>query len=174
MKRSALLLIDVQLGMFLRSKPLFRGEELLSTLEDLLTKARAQKAAVVFVQHAGGSGHFLEKGTRGGSFHPRVSPCNSEHVVEKRYCDTFLETGLEPLLRRLDVLRLVVAGMQTEYCIDTTCRQAFSRGFEVELLLDAHTTFDCEWLSAEQIIRHHNEVLGDGFASLKRATDVQF
>lgn len=174
MKSSALILIDVQLGMFLRSKPLFRGEELLSTTEGLLTKARAKKVPVLFLQHAGGPGHFLEKGTILGSLHPRVSSSSSEHVLEKRYCDAFRETELEPLLRQLGVLRLVVAGMQTEYCIDTTCRQASSRGFEVELMLDAHTTFDSEWLSAEQIIRHHNAVLGDGFVSLKRATDVQF
>ena len=53
---------------------------------------------------------------------------------------------------------LVVTGMQTEFCVDTTCRRAISLGLNVTLVSDAHTTIDAAF-PAEQIIRHHNTVL---------------
>ena len=46
-------------------------------------------------------------------------------------------------------------------CIDTTSRIAISRGYDVTLVSDAHTTTDTEILSAAQIIAHHNYVLDD-------------
>ena len=48
--------------------------------------------------------------------------------------------------------------MQTELCVDTTCRRAISLGFDVTLVSDGHTTIDGD-LPAESIIGHHNAVL---------------
>lgn len=49
--------------------------------------------------------------------------------------------------------------MQTDYCIDTSCRRAASLGYGVELVAEAHSTVDHEYLSAEQIVKHHNCIL---------------
>jgi hypothetical protein len=67
---------------------------------------------------------------------------------------------------------LVLAGMQTEYCIDTTCRRARSQGYEVVLAADAHSTYPGT-LPAEQIIAHHNEVLR-AFAGVRPAAEITF
>ena len=50
--------------------------------------------------------------------------------------------------------------MQTEFCVDTTVRAASSRGFDVVLVADGHTTGDTA-LSAAQIIAHHNATLAN-------------
>ncbi|HEY6286518.1 MAG TPA: isochorismatase family protein [Ktedonobacteraceae bacterium] len=61
---------------------------------------------------------------------------------------------------------LVVAGGQTEYCVDTTVRRATTMGYNVTLVGDAHTTddYDEAVISAAKRIEYHNEVL-DGFST---------
>ncbi len=60
----------------------------------------------------------------------------------------------------MGVHRLAITGLQTEFCVDATARAALSRGYEVSLVADAHTTGDAV-MSAEIIIRHHNYALGN-------------
>jgi len=77
--------------------------------------------------------------------------------------------------RELDIRgikKLVITGLQTEYCVDTTCRRAYSLGYDVVLVKDAHSTWDSGDLSAQQIIDHHNNVLGGWFVTLKNEEDV--
>jgi len=52
----------------------------------------------------------------------------------------------------------VITGMQTEYCVDATCRSAMSHDLNVLLIADGHTTGDAG-MTAKEIIRHHNEIL---------------
>src|SRR5690606_41495905 len=49
---------------------------------------------------------------------------DGDHVVDKTTPDSFLRTGLGGLLRQLQVSRVVVCGYATEFCVDTTVRQA--------------------------------------------------
>ena len=63
-------------------------------------------------------------------------------MIGKTASDSFYRTSLEDELRRLGTTQLIVTGMQTEFCVDTTCRRALSLGFDVTLVSDAHTTKD--------------------------------
>ena len=56
--------------------------------------------------------------------------------------------------------------MQTEMCVESTCRGAVSLDYQVTLVADAHTTYDTAVISAEQIIAHHNRIWGRSFADL--------
>jgi nicotinamidase-related amidase len=69
--------------------------------------------------------------------------------------------------------RLVLAGMQTEYCVDTTCRRASGLGYDVALASDAHGTWGAGHLPAAEVVSHHNEVLG-GFAEVVPAAEIPF
>jgi nicotinamidase-related amidase len=77
-------------------------------------------------------------------------------------------------LEKRSIGKVVVVGIQTEFCVDTTCRRGYSLGLEVTLAEDGHSTWDTNHLSAQQIIAHHNSVLGGWFAEVKPASVIQF
>lgn len=168
MTTTALLIIDVQTAI-LEGSPLKNEREVkekfsdtLANIQQLLTKARATKAPVIYVQHDGGLGDRLETGTPGWRIHPEIAPAADETIIHKRYCDSFHETSLQETLQDLGIRRLVAAGCMTQWCVDTTCRRAVSMGYDVTLAGDAHTTSDNESLTVHQIVAHHNRLL-DGF-----------
>jgi len=68
----------------------------------------------------------------------------------------------------------VIAGMQTEMCVDSACRAAAALDYRVTLVSDGHTTWDTPGLTADRIIAHHNRLLGSGFVDLAEAEQVRF
>lgn len=170
---TALLVVDLQQGMFDSNAPPHDGDAVLSRVADLLERARAGRVAVLHVRHDGGTGDNLELGTPGWVIHPAVAPREGEPIVEKDRCSAFYGTGLHEQLQTRGIARLVIAGMQTEFCIDTTCRAARDLGYDVVLVSDGHTTMDAPELPAAQIIAHHNRTLEmGGFVELSEAAAV--
>src|SRR6185312_3442686 len=131
-------------------------------INKLIAKARASNMPVIYVQHDGEKGGPLEVGTAGWEIHSAIKPGYDDLIVRKRASDSFFETTLQKELESRGIKNLVVAGCQTEYCVDTTVRRAISVGYDVTLVGDAHTTIDNRVLTAAQIIAHHNGLL-DGF-----------
>jgi nicotinamidase-related amidase len=172
----ALLVVDVQVGMFESRliSPVYNGDQLLTKIKELIEKARSFRVPVIYVQHSGGHGHPLEYGGSGWHIHPTISPSDGDLVVEKRTPDSFYQTTLRQELEAKKIKKLTLVGIQTEYCVDTTCRRAFSLGYDVTLVKDGHSTWDREVLTAPQIINHHNEILGSWFATLKEAARISF
>jgi nicotinamidase-related amidase len=96
-------------------------------------------------------------------------------VVEKRrHSSAFHGTDLHRRLGEAGIDRLVVAGMQTEMCVDSACRGAAALDYRVMLVADAHTTYDTPVIGADLIIAHHNRLLGRAFVELAEARQVRF
>jgi nicotinamidase-related amidase len=170
---TGLLVIDLQRGMFGASP--HDGEALLSRVAQLLERARSRGIDVLHVRHDGGPGDDLERNTPGWDIHPAVAPQGDEPIIDKDRCSAFDATDLHEKLQARGITRLVIAGMQTDYCIDTNCRAAHGLGYAVSLVSDAHTTFDNPVLSADQIVAHHNLTLRNGgFVTLVEAAAVEF
>jgi len=155
-----------------RIAPIHAGEMLLTRVRDLLLQARRSGTRVFHVRHADPAGELLEHGTPNWQIHPSIAPHPGELIVDKRTPDSFHATTLTTDLAAADVKRLVVVGAQTEVCVDTTCRRAFTLGFDVALVSDGHSTWDNDTLTADQIIRHTNETLGGRFVRLVRAVAI--
>ncbi|MFC7372302.1 cysteine hydrolase family protein [Fictibacillus iocasae] len=171
--KTALLIIDVQKGMFLKENPVHGAEELLGNIKELIAQARSNDASVVYIQHNAPSGRLLERGSDAWQITSEIAPLPHDIMIEKTTPDSFHETALYEELKRLDVEHLVLAGIQSEVCVDTTCRRAFSLRFNVTLAADAHSTWGTGELSAQQIVTHHNEVLR-WFADVKKTRDIDF
>ena len=172
---AALLVVDLQQGMFSQKQAPHEGEAVLARVASLLGRARAAGVPVLHVRHDGGPGDPLERGIVGWEIHPAVAPRDNEPVIDKDRCSAFDRTDMQARLAVLGIGRLVVAGMQTEFCIDTNCRAAHALGYAVILVSDGHTTFDTPSLTAAQVIEHHTRVRHwGGFVLPMASAEVAF
>ncbi len=171
---TALLIIDVQKGMFESDPPVHAGAELLATITSLIGRARAAGAPVIYIQHDGREKSMLRPDRPGWPIHPAIAPAPGDPLFRKRHPDAFQDTPLQQELAARGLKHLVVVGIQTDFCVDTTCRRAYSLGLDVTLVQDGHSTWADGAMSAAQIIAHHNRVLGDWFVTLKPASEITF
>jgi isochorismate hydrolase len=151
---TALLVIDVQNGVVAGD---YDRDAVVANVGRLVDKARHDSVPVVWVQH--NNDEQLERGSENWQLVPELKRDESEPLVDKRYGDSFEDTNLEDLLAGLGVGRLVVSGAQTDECIRSTVHGAFTRGYDVMLVSDAHTTEDLTSYGApppEQVIAHTN------------------
>ncbi|EFH83603.1 cysteine hydrolase family protein [Ktedonobacter racemifer] len=160
-QRTALLVIDVQVGLIDGANPAHHKSEVLANIQFLLHRARASSTPVIYIQHAGDEGSSLEVHSAGWQIHPQIAPQEGETVLSKRASDSFYQTSLQQELEALGITYLVVTGCKTQYCIDTTIRRATTLGYDVTLASDSHTTTESGTLAAAQIVAHHNETLDD-------------
>ncbi len=173
MVNKALVIIDVQNGMFLEGEAVSDGVELLQGIKVLITQARSTKIPIVYIQHNETAGYPLENGTYGWEIHSEISPEEGDIIIQKTTPDCFLKTSLDQELRERGIEHLYLVGIQTELCVDTTCRSAFSKGYKVTLVSDLHSTWPSTELTAQQIINHHNEALR-WFAYVKSRDEIEF
>ena len=173
-KDAALLVIDVQLGLFESPllPPVHNADKLVSVISGVIARAREAGVRTIYMQHCGGKGSPLKEGTPQWQIHPAIQPRSGEPVVKKRFSDSFQETELQGLLQSNSIGQLFIVGIQSDFCVDTTCRRAFSLGYDVVLVEDGHSTWDNGVLTAEQIIAHHNRTLGSSFVKLVRADSL--
>ncbi len=71
-----------------------------------------------------------------------VLPHSGEPVIQKRVNSAFLGTDLEERLRREGITTLLIVGLTTNHCVETTTRMAGNLGFLTYLVSDATATFD--------------------------------
>ena len=136
-----LLIVDAQVNQFEPPMAVHDGPLILGRLKSLVARARAANVPVAFIQNDGGEADPDLPGTPGWALHSELLPIDSEKVYRKTTTDSFHETGLLEDLHAAGVTDLVIAGMQSNYCIDATTRRAVTEGFNVTLVSDAHSTF---------------------------------
>ncbi len=173
---TALLIVDVQKGVV---EGALRRDEVIANINALLGKARAEEVPVVWVQH---SDDGLKYGSEIWEYVPELVREDSEPWSTSSTATPSRHTDLESLLADRGVGRLVVTGAQTDACIRSTMHGAFTRGYDVTLVSDAHTTEDLSAYGAppvDQVIAHTNlywnfQSAPGREASVVEAADVTF
>jgi nicotinamidase-related amidase len=151
---TALMVIDVQNGV-VDGAP--KRDDVVANINTLVSQARAQDVPVIWVQHNDPDG--LARGSAEWHLVPELTPGDSEPLVEKTYGDSFEATDLEERLAERAVGRLIIAGAESDACVRSTLHGAFTRGYDVTLVGDAHTTSDkTQWGAPppEAVITHTN------------------
>lgn len=113
---------------------------------------------VAFIQHERAEG-LLAFRSESWLLQEQLQIARGDALFRKTTADSFLRTELGAWLEQRGVVRLVVCGYATEFCIDTTVRRAAALGYEVTLAADGHTTHDKAHAKAAQIRVHHNATL---------------
>jgi nicotinamidase-related amidase len=172
---SALLVIDMQHGLFYGQPAPQAAGSVLANIRQLIEKAKQAGAPVFFARHIGpDNSPFCEQGPLTQLIPELEVDADKDVIFTKRFPSCFRDTELQQQLKQKGIKRLIIAGMKTEFCVDTTCRAAAEQGFAAVLIPDAHTTVDNGYFSAQQIIDHHNKTLSGPFVTLATTTDVQF
>lgn len=173
LRESALILIDLQVNMFEPSCPVWAADRLLAELSALLERARAAHVPIIFVRNCGQTGDPDERGSKGWELHPSFCPGAEEVVLDKTTSDTFASTALDAELQKRRVTHLVIAGLQSEFCVKATVLGAWARNYEITLVADGHSTFDGKPKTAAEKSAELNEQLR-GQVRLAVAKDIQF
>jgi len=143
MNKSALLIIDVQNDYFPGGKmALHEPEQALEKITELLQYYRQQQWPVIHIQHEmldrpQRPATFFVPHTEGQQLHPTVLPAENETLLIKHFPSSFAGTKLLEILQQQQIKQLVICGMMTQMCVDTTTRAAFDLGFEVLVAIDA-------------------------------------
>jgi nicotinamidase-related amidase len=171
--KQALLVIDVQTGMFTLPVPLFNGQNLIQNIMNLISKAQNKSVQIIYMQHCGKKDSLFEEGTPGWKLHPAIIPQENDIIIKKKHSDAFYQTNLEAILKEKCIEELIICGIATEGCIDTTIRRAFSMDFRVITISNCHSTTDNKILKAKQVIDHHNQMF-QFFSTLKTSEEFEF
>lgn len=157
---TALLIIDVQQALCSGEYEAFESKRVIDRINLVSRKARAAGAPVIVIQHESQGGP-LDYGTDGWKLAEGLETLPTDKYIRKQATDSFHQTELQPVLQAQGVKSLVICGLQSEFCVDTTTRRALALGYPVVLVADGHTTMDNSVLSAAQISAHHNETLAN-------------
>ena len=177
MSHTAVLVIDVQQGLCSGTYACLDPAGLIDRINAVTARARAAGVPVVLIQHEDDG--LLAHGSAAWQLAEGLVAEPADIRLRKTVTDSFHRTDLHERLQRLGVQQLVICGLQSEFCVDTTTRSAMRLGYPVTLVADGHATMDNGLLSAEQISRHHGLTLSniESFGprtTLVAARDVAF
>lgn len=191
-KKTALLIIDMQ-NAFLKpgcKMALPAGRALIPKLKELIQACRNHEIPIIFAKHVlreDGSdegigsefppGKICLTGTEDIEFYEEIRPRKSDIIVEKRRYSAFFSTDLDLVLRCKRVDTLIIGGVVTHMCCDTTARDARMRDYKVIFLSDGTATYsipDMGWgpISAEEVQRFVLSILASRYAQVSSIDDV--
>lgn len=170
-ERSALLVIDMQ-RYFLESDShafIPAATEITGNVRSLIEAYRRRDLPVIFTRHAnprGAPAGAMERWWRDvlyeddqlSEISPALAPGPDEHVLRKSRYSAFVGTNLEGKLRSLGIERILITGVMTHLCCETTARDAFMRDFDVFIVIDGTAS------KSEDLHTASLRTLADGFA----------
>lgn len=166
---TALLVIDVQKGLFEKAKPIYQAELLLTNITTLIHKARQAGVPVIFIQHA--NHKDLQKGSAAWQLHPAINPLAEELIIHKLHGNAFEGTTLRAALDQSNVRNVIITGLVTHGCVKATCLGALAAGYKVMLVSDGHSSYNPD---AAQLIEKWNQLIREQGAEVMEAQKVKF
>lgn len=174
----ALIIIDIQNDYFENGKMELVGAEKASkNAKTILEFFRDKKLPIVHIQHIATSpaATFFLPNTEGVKINKNVEPKGDEKVIIKHYPNSFRETELLDYLKSMQISELVICGMMTHMCIDTTTRAAYDVGFKSIVIGDACATKDLELdgekVNAKEVQIAYLSALDGTFAEIQKTND---
>jgi len=176
--RSALLVIDVQDSF--KARPSWErraNRDFERNVASLVDAYREAGLPVIFVLHTDDDPEF-QRTSPHFKLMDFLTPRDGEPLLIKDTRSAFASTDLHKRLETLGVGRVIITGIQTEQCCETTTRNAADLGYDVDFVMEATQTFPIvnretgEELSTADIIHRTDFVLRGRFARIPRAAEI--
>ena len=152
-----LLVVDTQKAII--NEKLYEFDLFKKRVNELINKARSNGIEVIFVRHDDGIGCELSKGNEGFEIYEDFKPENNELIFDKTVNSSFKNTGLLEYLKEKNEDTVIVVGLQTDYCIDATIKAGFEHGFKMIVPENTNSTFDNQYMTAEETYKYYNEFI---------------
>lgn len=150
-----LLVVDMQKG--IADEELYAYDSFMEKTASLVETARKNNVEVVYVRHDAGEGSGMTAGDEAFEIVDEVAPKAGEKVFVKTINSCFGNRDFKAYMEQQEDRRLMIIGLQTNWCIDATVKSAFERGYEVIIPEGTNSTFDNDYMDGETTVRYYNE-----------------
>lgn len=176
-KETALLVLDMQKFFTQKDSHAFvpSSDAILANCAGMIDLFRDADRPVIFTRHynndsnagnmAGWWNDLLPSGSPLFDIDSRLDPSGC-HLIDKTQYDAFYKTDLDKTLSRLNIKQLVICGVMSNLCCESTARSAFIRGYEVLMPVDATATYNLELHTSAYT------GLAFGFLPLMKSTEI--
>lgn len=178
-EQAALLVIDMQ-EFFLNQDShahIPMAEQAIPRINKLIEYFRSNNSPVIFTQHIHKKGSFagtmakwwndvMWEGNKFLDIDPRIDTGSEPAIIQKDRYDAFLRTNLEQLLLDSGSQHIVITGVMTNLCCETTARSAFCKDFEVYFL------HDCTGTGSQELHEATLKNLAFGFAIITSSKNI--
>lgn len=149
-KNDPLIVIDVQKAFFDPAWGNRNNPDAEQNIEKLIRHWREMERPIIFVQHVSQNlNSFFYHEKEGVEFMDFILPLEDDIVITKSVNSAFIGTDLHQILMDLKSSHVVIVGLTTNHCVETTTRMAGNYGFNPILVSDATATFDRKGMNGE-------------------------
>lgn len=152
-----LLIVDAQ--KLIVNDALYKFDTFVFNVQSLLARARHNNIEVIYVRHDDGKDQNLTKGKIGYDIDDRFAPRADEKIFDKHVNSIFKDTGLLEYLKSKNEKQLIIAGLQSDYCIDASVKCGFEHGFQMIIPAYANTTIANQFMTAKDSYQYYNEFI---------------
>jgi nicotinamidase-related amidase len=187
--RMALLNVDMQ-NLFVEDSPVAApsGRGVLKQVNTLIDVCRKSRVQIIHTSHVLRDDHsnvgimgeivppisleMIKKSAPSSFLHAELNVADEDILLDKPRFGSFQSTDLGMVLRSRGIDTVMISGIATNLCCETTAREANARDFRVFFLSDATATFPIGDVSAEEIQKVTCATLGFAFAQVLTTTEM--
>ncbi len=155
-----LLVIDMQKGLV--CDELYDYKNFKDKVIKIVDTARNNNIEVIFFKHDAGINSGFTEGDLDFEIIDELTPKDNEKVYTKTINSCFGNQEFKNHMKTKDDKRIMIVGLQTNYCIDATVKSAFERGYEVIIPIGTNSTFDNSYMTGEVTVNYYNDDVWEG------------
>lgn len=167
MTKKALLLIDLQKQQVAENP--FDLETKLALWQNAIAACRQKGIPIIFVRH---HDQELVYGSAGWQLLDSLAIEAGDKIVDKAFGSAFKETDLDAYLTEQCISSLILAGMATNFCVDTTAKVAFELGYQVTILKGGTTSSYTGPMSGQDMIDYYETLWSWTVATVQTLEDL--